>query len=194
MRQHVSSQDTTPTDQLFVYHIFGVPSEASRWQRDPASYRLTVGGLVSDELCLSLDELRTRFAPVTFPVVLQCMTNVHWGRIEVTGVPLAQVLEAAGVAGAATKVALRAADGFDTNLKMTYLAPSETPVLLAYQINGAPVPLEHGSPVRLVSPGRYGFKWPKWLVEVEAVDHDYLGHYEGKRGWSDSAERGRPVT
>ena len=149
---------------------------------------------MSERLCLSLADLRTQFDAVTFPVVLQCMTNVHWGRIEVTGVALAHVLEAAGVARSATKVALRAADGFDTNLKRSYLRPGETPVLLAYEINGAPIPIEHGFPVRLVSPGRYGFKWPKWLVEVEAVDYDYLGHYEGKRGWSDSAERGRPVT
>lgn len=190
----MSSQRTTPTDELFVYHIFGIPSEARRWEREPASYRLTVGGLVSTELRLSLDELRARFEPVTFPVVLQCMTNVHWGKIEVTGAPLADVLQAAGLAEPATKVALRAADGFDTDLKVTDLQSVDGPVLLAYEINGDPIAQEHGFPVRLVSPGRYGFKWPKWLVEIEAVDYDYLGHYEGKRGWSDSAERGRPVT
>jgi DMSO/TMAO reductase YedYZ molybdopterin-dependent catalytic subunit len=60
-------------------------------------------------------------------------------------------------------------------------------------MNDAPLPLDHGFPVRLASDGKYGYKWPKWLVRVEAVDHDFKGHYEGKRRWSDKGTRGEPV-
>jgi hypothetical protein len=41
---------------------------------------------------------------------------------------------------------------------------------------------------------RYGYKWPKWLIEICLVDYDYKGHYEGRRGWSDKGVRGQPVT
>jgi len=66
--------------------------------------------------------------------------------------------------------------------------------LLAYAMNEEPLGLEHGFPVRMASDGKYGYKWPKWLCAVELVDHDFKGHYEGRRGWSDVGTRGRPVT
>ena len=53
---------------------------------------------------------------------------------------------------------------------------------------------EHGFPIRLTADGKYGYKWCKWLSQIEVVDHDYKGHYEGKRRWSDEATRGTKVT
>lgn len=58
----------------------------------------------------------------------------------------------------------------------------------------AVLPPDHGFPLRLTADGKYGFKWCKWLTEVEVVDYDYKGHYEGKGGWSDAGTRGQPVT
>ena len=52
----------------------------------------------------------------------------------------------------------------------------------------------HGFPIRITADGRYGYKWCKWPVEIEAVDYDYKGHYEGKRRWSDKGIRGTRVT
>lgn len=190
----MANDEITALDDMFVYHIFGIPKDARSWERDPTGYRLRVTGLVENELTLSLDDLRQGFEPVSAPMVLQCMTNVHWGQLEFTGARLSDVLDKAGIAPAATKVALRGADGFDSNLKLDYVRTSSPPVLVAYQMNGEPIPLDHGCPVRIASPGKYGYKWPKWIAEIEAVDTDYKGHYEGKRGWSDDAERGKPVT
>ena len=51
----------------------------------------------------------------------------------------------------------------------------------------------HGFPIRLAADGEYGYKWCKWLTEIEVVDHDFKGHYEGKRVWSDAATRGQPM-
>ena len=184
----------TPIEDQFVYHIFGIPGEARAWSDDPADYRLKVGGMVETPLELSLGDLREQFEAVRFPIVLQCMTNVHWGRVEFTGARLWDVLQHAGLSDSATKLALRAADGYDTDLKLDYVRSSGEPVLLAYEMNAEPIPLDHGCPVRIASPDRYGYKWPKWITEIEAVDTDYKGHYEYKRGWSDDGERGKPVT
>jgi len=184
----------TPVSDLFTYHIFGTPPEARRFQEDPAAYALTISGLVEPPARLSLDDIRSDFEPVTADMVLQCMTNVHWGRIRVTGAKLVDVLERVGVPAGAVKVAARGADGFDTNLRLDDIRARPGAFLLAYAMNDAPLPVEHGFPVRLASDGKYGYKWPKWLVELKLVDYDYKGHYEGKRGWSDAGTRGRRVT
>ena len=184
----------TPLSQLFTYHIFGMPDDVPRFERNPDAYVLRVAGLVDDPLELSLSDLRGAFESVTREVVLQCMTNVHWGRIRVTGARLLDVMERAGIADAATKIALRSADGFASNLRIDEVRDQPDAFLLAYDMNDETIPPEHGFPVRMASDGKYGYKWPKWLCEIELVDYDFKGHYEGRRGWSDAGIRGRSVT
>ena len=194
MRHPENTSGVTPVDELFTYHIFGAPRDLERWRTDIEDFRLSVAGLVNSPIRLSVRQLRDEFEPVSADMVLQCMTNVHWGRIHFTGARLADALDRAGVREEAWKVALRAADGFDTDLNIEEIRETPDAFLLAYEMNGKPIPPDHGFPIRMTSDGKYGFKWPKWLVEVEAVDYDYKGHYEAKRGWSDQATRGRSVT
>ena len=151
-------------------------------------------GLVEREERLSLTQIREEFEPVSAEMILQCMTNVHWGRVRFTGARLLDALERAGIRGEAWKAALRSADGFETDLRLDDIRERPDAFLLAYAMNDEPLTLDHGFPIRLTSDGRYGYKWPKWLVEVELVDCDYKGHYEGRRGWSDEGIRGRRVT
>jgi DMSO/TMAO reductase YedYZ molybdopterin-dependent catalytic subunit len=184
----------TPVGELFTYHIFGLPPEARAFLEDLDSYRLSVGGLVESPLELSLGELREGFDAVSGEMVLQCITRVHWGRVRFTGARLSDVLERAGVRAGAVKVALRGWDGFDSDLGIEEVRANPDSFLLAYAMNDQPLPLDHGFPVRMASDGKYGYKWPKWLREVEVVDYDHRGHYEGKRGWSDAGTRGLPVT
>jgi DMSO/TMAO reductase YedYZ molybdopterin-dependent catalytic subunit len=191
----------TPVAELFTYHIFGRPKQLQRWQADNNSYSLVITGLVDPPLRLSLGQIRDDFQPVAADMVLQCTTNVHWGRVRFTGARLLDVLRSAGTpsvahAGlpeAAYKVALHGADGFDANLRVEELCEQPDAFLLAYAMNDEPIPPDHGFPVRMTADGKYGFKWCKWLTEVELVDYDYKGHYEGKRGWSDTATRGQLV-
>lgn len=183
----------TPVAGLFTYHIFGTPRELRQWQKDVASYSLVIKGLVDSSVTLSLPQLRDLFEPVTADMVLQCMTNVHWGRIRFTGAMLLDVLNYAGLSEGARKVAFRGAEGFDTDLWIEEIRERPDAFLLAYAMNGEAFTPDHGFPLRLTADGKYGFKWCKWLTEIEVVDHDYKGHYEGKRGWSDAATRGRPV-
>jgi len=184
----------TPVEELFSYHIFGTPRNLSRWQKDSGKYVLSVMGLVNTPLELSLHQLRNEFEPAASDMILQCMTNVHWGRVRFAGARLLDVLERAGLAPGGTKVALRGGEGFTTDLWIDDLRQEPDAFLLAYAMNGEPLPADHGFPVRATADGRYGFKWCKWLTEIEVVDYDYKGHYEGRRRWSDAAIRGRPVT
>jgi len=189
-----STPGLTPVPDLFTYHIFGEPSELHGWEADVSTYRLSVCGMVDRELSLTVDEIRGGFGAVTAEMVLQCMTNVHWGRLRITGTRLLDVLTSAGLSDRAAKVALRGADGFDSDLLIEDIREKPGAFLLAYEMNGEPLTGDHGFPVRMASEGRYGYKWPKWLTEIEAVDTDYKGHYEGKRRWSDAGRRGQPVT
>ena len=193
MRRPEDDAPITPVAELFTYHIFGTPREVQRWQKDIATYALTIKGLVDTPVSLSLSQIHELFEPVTADMVLQCMTNVHWGRIRFTGARLLDALNYAGLSEGACKVAFRGAEGFDTDLWIEEIREGPDAFLLAYAMNDEALPPDHGFPLRLTSDGKYGFKWPKWLTEIEVVDYDYKGHYEGKRGWSDAATRGHPV-
>jgi len=193
MKEPEDDTRITPVAGLFTYHIFGTPRELRQWQKDVASYSLVIKGLVDSSVSLSLPQLRDLFEPVTADMVLQCMTNVHWGRMRFTGARLSAALEYAGLSEGARKVAVRGAEGFDTDLWIEEIRERPDAFLLAYAMNGEAFTPDHGFPLRLTADGKYGFKWCKWLTEIEVVDHDYKGHYEGKRGWSDAATRGRPV-
>jgi len=188
-----SSSGLTPIADLFTYHIFGLPAELDAWQRDPSSYSLSISGLVDRPTTLSLASIQRDFEPVSADMVIQCMTNVHWGRIHFTGARLLDVLDSVGVAGDATKIGLRGAEGFETDLLVDEVRETPDAFLLAYAMNDEPVTPDHGFPIRLTADGKYGYKWCKWLTEIELVDHDIKGHYEGNRGWSDTATRGEPV-
>ena len=193
MRSPEDSPGLTPIDDLFTYHIFGVPQQIAQWREDIGSYTIGITGLVDVPLQLPLSQVRSDFQPAAEDMVLQCMTNVHWGRIRFTGARLSEVLEYAGVAEAATKVVLRGADGYDTDLRIDEIRDRPNAFLLAYEMNDELLRPEHGFPLRVTADGKYGYKWCKWLTQIELVDHDYKGHYEGKRGWSDDATRGQPV-
>jgi hypothetical protein len=62
----------------------------------------------------------------------------------------------------------------------------EPAILVAYELNGAPLPSGHGYPARVVIPGRYGMKSPKWLTSINLVDHESGGYWESQ-GWDHNA-------
>ncbi len=183
----------TPIAELFTYHIFGIPNELEQWQEDIGFYSLAIMGLVDLPVQLSLNQVRNDFKQVSEDMILQCMTNVHWGRIHFTGARLLDVIEYGGFRRDAYKVVLRGADGFDTDLRVEEIRERPDAFLLAYAMNNEPLTPDHGFPLRMTAKGKYGYKWCKWLTEIELVDHDYKGHYERNRGWFDEAIRGRPV-
>ena len=193
MRLPEDAPGITATEELFRYDIFGLPAELGQWSKDPSLFRLQVEGCVERESTFGLRELRDRFDSVKAETVLQCMTRVHWGRVLVRGARLWEVLQACGVQRQAEKIAFRGAEGFSTDLFLREVAAEPERFLLVYEMNGEPLTGEHGFPLRVAAIGKYAYKWCKWLTEISVLNYDFKGHYEGNRGWSDTATRGARV-
>ncbi|MDB4955799.1 MAG: oxidoreductase molybdopterin binding protein [Myxococcales bacterium] len=154
---------------------------------DPATWHLDLGGMVDRPLRLSLDELRAMPA-VSQMITLECISNRLGGDLISTslwtGVPLAYVLQQAGMRAAAKAVHIRAADGFYESVGAEDIRDPRT--LLVYAMNSVPLPEAHGFPLRIYIPNRHGMKQPKWITELRASDHDGPGYWVD-RGWNKDA-------
>jgi DMSO/TMAO reductase YedYZ molybdopterin-dependent catalytic subunit len=188
-----------PSAHFYVRNHFQVPS------LDASSWRLGVGGLVERPLSLSLRDL-TRMRSQTLVVTLECAGNGRslleppvegekWdlgavSTAEWTGVPLAEILDRAGVRASAREVLFRGADGgmvegrtdpirFERSLKLDVARESEA--LLAYAMNGEPLPIQHGYPLRAVVPGWYAVTSVKWLTDIELIDKTFDGYFQADK-------------
>ena len=146
-------------------------------------WRLEVDGLVEDETDFTYDEL-VALGPVEQETTVMCisnkiaaglMSNAVW-----TGVPMATLLERAGVKAGAVEVLLSAADGYTDTFSIE--KAMEPTTLVVFQMNGEEIPRVHGYPVRVIVPGLFGEKQVKWVTRIEVVDHDAKGFYE-QQGW-----------
>lgn len=185
----------TPTDLFFVRNHSQIP----HFQLD--SYRLNVRGMVTKELSLSLDDIKSGFQPRRLTATLQCAGNrrkelvsykpiddqLAWdieaiGTAEWTGLRLGDLLCAAGISGSeAAHVAFLGLDSllrdgerdaYGSSIPLDKALGSE--VLLAYAMNGEDLPLAHGSPLRVIVPGYIGARSVKWLsdIRVQAAPSD----------------------
>jgi sulfane dehydrogenase subunit SoxC len=183
--------DVTPVGLHYLLIHFDIPDA------DAATWTLSVGGRVRTPLTLTMDELRARPA-VTRTITMECAGNgrarLHprprsqpWlleavGTAAWTGTPLAPILREAGLHDDAVELVFHGADhGTQGGVEHDYersLGVSEAmreDVLLAYEINGDPLPPQHGFPLRLVVPGWYGMASVKWLRGITAVDEPFTG-------------------
>ena len=151
-------------------------------------WTLEVIGEVERPLELSFDELQRRFEVVEEFITLACVSNEVGGDLVGNsawgGVRLADVLDAAGVAGGSRDVVFHGADGYSDSVPVE--VARDPAVLLAVSQNGAPLTREHGFPCRVRIPNIYGMKNVKWLESIEVVARDYQGYWQ-ERGWSDEA-------
>ena len=184
----------TPAGLHYLLIHFDIPHV------DADAWRLEVGGLVARPLSLSLADLRAR--PVrTLAVTLECAGNGRalipdhnpsqpWvreavGTAEWTGTPLAPILAEAGVDTSARNLIFTGLDrGIQGEIEHDYargLSVEEAlgeDVLLAYEMNRAPLPPQHGFPVRLLVPGWYGMAHVKWLSAITAIDAEFDGYQQ----------------
>jgi DMSO/TMAO reductase YedYZ molybdopterin-dependent catalytic subunit len=173
-----------PEQSLFQHHHRHIPVI------DLASWFLIIDGHVANTLTLNYSNLMAMPAMQSQPVMLckghsdDCprLAEVTWG-----GVPLAQLLDRVGPNDRATHANIHSADGYVTALPL----PELDNALLALTLNGAPLPPEHGYPLRLVVPGKLGYKLPKWITHIIITDTPALGHWE-RRG-SDTDGSARPL-
>ncbi len=119
---------------------------------------------------------------------MQCISNEVGGRListaRWTGTPLREVLDRAGVPPTARYVVFTCADGYVESLPLDYALQPQ--VLLAYDMNGAPLTAEHGAPLRLIAPGKYGIKHPKWITAITFSEQEVAGYW-AERGWTREA-------
>jgi len=156
-------------------------------QVDTGSWRLKVGGLVDRPFELTFDELLAMDS-VDATVTLQCVSNEIGGNLVGNatwqGVPLAALLERAGVQSGATQIVGRSVDRWTAGFPTDVALDGRT-AIVAYAMNGEPLPASHGFPARLVVAGLYGYvSATKWLSEIELTTWDGFDGYWISRGWS----------
>lgn len=185
-----------PNASFYVRNHFQIPKV------DPAVWRLCVNGLVDRPLNLSLRDL-TNMPSQTRVVTLECAGNGrsqldpqvkgeqwNFGAVstaEWTGVPLVEVLDRAGVQRGASEVLFRGIDsgmveGLSESIRfersLCLADARDADVLLAYAMNGEPLPMQHGYPLRVIVPDWYAVASVKWLAEIEVIKNTFHGHYQ----------------
>ncbi|QSB13513.1 sulfite oxidase [Natronosporangium hydrolyticum] len=204
--------DVTPIGLHYLLTHYDIP------ELDPAEFTVTIAGRVTRPVRLDLPALRAR-PRVTTRVTMECAGNGRallnprpvsqpWltgavGTAEWTGTPLAPVLREAGLADDAVEVVFAGADhGVERGVTQDYqrsLPVAEAlrdEVLLAYEMNGVPLPPQHGAPLRLVVPGWYGMAHVKWLRQITVRDTPFDGYQNTSayRLRQHPDEPGEPVT
>jgi sulfane dehydrogenase subunit SoxC len=204
--------DITPAGLHYLLIHYDIPAV------DPAAYRLELGGAVERPVSLSLGDLRER-ERATLPVTFECAGNGRarlsprpisqpWlveavGTAEWAGTPLRALLDEASVAADAVEALFTGLDrGFEGGVAQAYersLTLDEAlsaGALLAYEMNGEPLPAQHGFPLRLVVPGWYGMTNVKWLARIELLREPYGGFQNAVayRLYDQDGTPGEPVT
>ncbi|GAA4479998.1 molybdopterin-dependent oxidoreductase [Microbacterium panaciterrae] len=176
----------TPNADFYrVDTALSVPSIA------PADWRLTVDGMVGRRVELGFDEL-LHMGLREYAVTLTCVSNQVGGNLVGTarwlGVPVREILDLARPAEAADMVLSRSIDGFTASTPLDALTDPTRDAILAVAMNGEPLPLEHGFPVRMVVPGLYGYvSATKWLTQMTVTTFEKDQAYWTPRGYSAQA-------
>lgn len=176
------SQEVTAMEDFYRVDVNIFPPSISS-----SNWTLPVKGLVSNPLTLDYGQL-LGMASVEQYNTLECVSNEVGGDListaKWTGVKLKDVLAKAQVKPGATYVVFKAADGYDVGIPIERALLDGT--IMAYQMNGVPLPAEHGFPVRMIVPGYYGMMNCKWVNSIELVSETYLGYWQ-VRGWANEA-------
>jgi DMSO/TMAO reductase YedYZ molybdopterin-dependent catalytic subunit len=224
IRQKEPANLETPLDQVDSYltpaELFYIRSHYPAPKLESASYQLRIDGAVRNPLSLTYKQLRDMSSEKRV-ATLECAGNgrvflvpqvagAQWelgavGNAEWTGVPLAALLERAGLEKDACEIVLEGADrgtpaeppippgpiSYSRSLPRDKALQRE--VLIAYQMNGRDLPLDHGYPVRAVVPGHYGMASVKWLTRIQAVREPFRGYWQtSDYGYWDYLD-GKPV-
>jgi sulfite oxidase len=196
------NDETTPTSKFFIRNNGQIPDAAP----NADAWKITVDGEVNGKIELTLGDIKSRFQPRTYRMVLECggngrssfqppargnqWTNGGAGCAEWTGVPLAEVLKAAGLKSSAAYTGHYGADPHlsgDTSKEsisrgMPIAKAMDEHNLIVWAMNGEPLPNIHGGPVRLVVPGWPGSLSHKWLTRIWVRDKEHDG--QGMTGTS----------
>ena len=156
---------------------------------DAATWTLPITGLVDNPVTFALDDLRTRYEARNEFVTLSCISNrvggpligtTYW-----TGASLQDILADVIPQPDARYLSITCGDGFYETVDLD-LIYSDKRIMLAYNWDGKPIPFDHGFPLRIWLPDRFGMKQPKWITGIEVIGNYEAGYWVG-RGWSKEA-------
>ncbi|MGH8571530.1 MAG: molybdopterin-dependent oxidoreductase, partial [Gammaproteobacteria bacterium] len=171
----------TPNESFYVVtkNVIDPRVRASVW-------RLSVGGAVAQPRTYGFDDLRNMLS-VTQETTLTCISNAIGGGLQSNamwvGVPMRDLITQAGPGNGVVEVLLRGVDGYTDTFSID--KAMEPTTLVAYQMNGEPLPERHGFPARVIVPGLFGEKNVKWVTRIDLVTEDAKGFYE-QQGWGPS--------
>ena len=153
---------------------------------DIETYTLAVEGLVGEPLELTYDEVLADRESFKKVVTLNCVegwsVDILW-----EGVKVADVIDQAGVAPEANTVIFRSVDGYSTSLPLAFVRDND--ILMAYKMNDVALPPERGFPFQLVAESKWGYKWAKWITEIELSDDPEFRGYWESRGYSNDGDQ-----
>ena len=174
----------TPLERHYRIDINTIPPRVDEHQ-----WWLQITGLVEKPLTFTLPELQ-RYEPMHQFVTLSCISNPVGGDLigttRWTGVSLLLLLPDLRLKPAATHLKIRSADEFFEVVSLDAIN-ADPRIMLTYSWDGVPLTREHGFPLRIYIPDRYGMKQPKWIESIEAIDHSEPGFWV-ERGWSKVAQ------
>jgi DMSO/TMAO reductase YedYZ molybdopterin-dependent catalytic subunit len=148
-----------------------------------STYQLKITGLVENQINYTYDEILSMFQHYKKIVTLDCVEG--WSvKILWEGILVRDLISKATPDANATTIIFKAYDGYTTSFPLNYT--TDNPILLAYKMNNATLPPERGFPFQLVAESKWGYKWIKWITEIELSDNEnYKGYWE-KRGYANS--------
>jgi DMSO/TMAO reductase YedYZ molybdopterin-dependent catalytic subunit len=156
---------------------------------DISRYRLRVTGLVKNPKNLTYDEALGNYQSQKKVITLHCVegwsVTLLW-----EGISVRDLVEEAIALSNAKVVIFHSVDGYTTSLPLDYVINNVT--MLAYRMNGIVLPPERGFPFELTADGKWGYKWIKWVSEIELSDDvNYRGYWES-RGYSNDGDIDKP--
>ena len=158
------------------FHFYSVTGSIPAWDR--GSWRLSVDGLVDRPLSLGVDELRA-IGLQTVTADFHCVSGWSVSAVRWSGLPVASLLDRAGVRANAQALRFESSDGAYVDFLELDVARRAN-VLVALDVGGAPLSAERGAPARLVVPFYYGYKGVKWLRRITAVERAGTGYWEAR--------------
>ncbi|MGL5810368.1 MAG: molybdopterin-dependent oxidoreductase [Nocardioides sp.] len=173
----------TPNDDFYLIHTaIAVPTIT------PTDYVLRIHGLVDQELTVTYRDLTAREFTEDW-ITLNCVSNVVGGDLVGnawwSGVKISELLAEAGIQEGADAVLQTSADGWNCGTPLAALTDDRN-AMLALGMNGEPLPVEHGFPVRMIVPGLYGYvSATKWLTDIEVTRFADIEAYWTSRGWAE---------
>jgi DMSO/TMAO reductase YedYZ molybdopterin-dependent catalytic subunit len=156
---------------------------------DITSYQLAVSGLVDKKTTYTYDGVISKHQTYQKLITLDCVEG--WSvKLLWEGVLVKDLVNEAGVKPAARVIIFHAVDGYTTSLPLQYILDNN--ILLAYKMNGITIPPERGYPFQLAAEDKWGYKWIKWVNEIELSDDiNYRGYWE-RSGYSNDGSLEKP--